>query len=161
MPTLEQLPTINASLNFLATILLLKGYVAIKLRYERLHKWCMYAAFGTSVVFLVCYLVYHFQVGSKHFAGPPDVKKFYLAMLASHIVLAALVPFLAGTTIYFGIRDMRVRHRKWAQWTFPIWLYVSVTGVLIYLMLYVFYAPAESPTISCVPSAFLAEQTAL
>lgn len=144
----EQLPAVNATLNFAATMLLLIGYRFIKTGHEQAHKRTMLAAFGTSVVFLVCYLIYHWQIGGgKHFEGPPPVRTFYLTMLASHIVLAAIVPFLAIATIYTGYTDRRVSHRRLARWTFPIWLYVSITGVLIYLFLYVFFAsPGPSST---------------
>jgi putative membrane protein len=140
LPTVEQLPTINALLNFSATILLLLGYGLIKLDRDVLHKWTMVAAFVTSIAFLACYLVYHYHVGSKSFVGPPMARSLYLTMLASHVVLAAAVPFLAIVTLFYGFRERWAQHRRIAQWTFPIWLYVSVTGVLIYLMLYVFYA---------------------
>lgn len=138
--TVEQLPTVNALLNLAATILLIVGFVLIKQRRERAHKNVMLSAFGTSVLFLVFYLIYHYQIGGgKKFVGPPNVRLFYLGMLATHVVLAAIVPFLAGFTIYFGLKDQRTRHLRIAKWTFPIWLYVSITGVLIYLMLYVFF----------------------
>ena len=151
--TVEQLPTVNAALNFLATVLLLLGFALIKAHREQAHKWVMLSAFGTSVVFLVCYLVYHWQIGGgKRFEGPPLVRTAYLAMLLSHIVLAAAVPVLTITTIYLGLKDRRSAHRRLARWTFPIWLYVSVTGVLIYLCLYVFFpGSAKSPTIEKSP----------
>jgi uncharacterized membrane protein YozB (DUF420 family) len=101
----------------------------------------MLAAFAVSVLFLASYVVYHLQVGSVRFQGPPGVRAAYLVLLASHVLLAALVPVLALATIYFGLSDQRLRHRRWARWTFPIWLYVSVTGVLIYLILYHLYPP--------------------
>ena len=138
----EQLPSVNATLNAIAAALLVWGYVLIRRRREQAHKIVMLSAFGVSCVFLVCYLVYHYQVGSVRFEGPPLVRQLYLAMLLSHIVLAAAVPVLAGVTIYLGYRDRRIRHRRWARWTLPIWLYVSVTGVLIYVLLYHVYPPA-------------------
>ncbi len=137
----EQLPAVNATLNALATILLVGGYVLIKSRRERAHKNVMLTAFAVSIAFLACYLVYHFQVGSVKFTGPSGVRSFYLTLLASHVVLAATVPVLAVVTIYFGLTDRRQRHRQLARWTFPIWLYVSVTGVVIYVMLYHLYPP--------------------
>jgi putative membrane protein len=129
--TVEQLPTINAALNGLAAILLVCGYVLIKAKREQAHKRAMLAAFGTSVLFLACYLVYHWQIGGgKKFVGPPLIRTGYLLMLFSHIVLAAAVPFLALATIYTGYRDRRLAHRKLAK------------------CLYVFFpGPADSSTI--------------
>jgi uncharacterized membrane protein YozB (DUF420 family) len=141
--TYRDLPTLNAALNSLATVLLIVGYVLIKRRRETAHKWTMLAAFGVSVVFLVSYLVYHYKAGHVSFTGPQPIRTAYYAMLISHVVLAAAVPILAIGTIYHGLRDRRATHRRWAWWTFPIWLYVSVTGVVIYVMLYhVYLAPA-------------------
>jgi uncharacterized membrane protein YozB (DUF420 family) len=139
------LPHVNASLNALATVLLIVGYALIKARQEALHKWLMLACFVVSVVFLTSYLTYHFNIpgGSKRFPSyPPDVVRHaYRAILLTHIVLAATVPFLAVATIWLGLADRRKAHRKLAWWTFPIWLYVSITGVIVYLMLYQLYPP--------------------
>jgi len=139
------LPHVNAALNALATVLLVVGYVQIKRRQEIAHKWTMLACFGVSVVFLACYLTYHFNIpgGSKHFPSyPPDAVRYgYYALLLSHVLLAAAVPFLAVITIWLGLADRRRAHRKLAWWTFPIWLYVSITGVIVYLMLYQIYPP--------------------
>jgi uncharacterized membrane protein YozB (DUF420 family) len=152
--TVEQLPAVNATLNALAAVLLVCGWRLIKLRRERAHKIAMLSAFGVSVAFLACYLVYHFRVGSVPFTGPPAVRAVYLVILASHIVLAAAVPFLASITIYLGLADRRARHRQIARWTLPIWLYVSVTGVVIYLMLYHLYPRSpEDPIIKPSPAA--------
>ena len=137
-PLVLYLPHVNASLNTLATLLLLLGWVFIKRKQEAAHKFTMFAAFGTSVVFLVSYLIYHFY--KEHTLFPASygdtIRYAYYALLASHVLLAATVPILTITTIYFGITDQRTRHRQWAKITFPIWLYVSVTGVIVYLMLY-------------------------
>jgi len=139
------LPHVNASLNALATVLLIAGYVLIKMRQEALHKWLMLACFGVSVIFLASYLTYHFNIpgGSKRFPSyPPDVIRYgYYCLLLSHVVLAAIVPFLAVATIWLGLVDWRQAHRKLAWWTFPIWLYVSITGVVVYAMLYQLYPP--------------------
>lgn len=140
--TLHDLPAVNASLNALATVLLVAGYVLIKQRREQAHKWTMLACFGVSCVFLACYLVYHAQVGSVRLTHQGPARLVYFAILITHVLLAALVPFLAITTIYLGLRDRRAAHRRLAWWTFPIWLYVSVTGVVVYLMLYHLYPPA-------------------
>jgi uncharacterized membrane protein YozB (DUF420 family) len=140
---LELLPHLNAGLNALAAVLLVAGFVLIKQKKETAHKWTMLACFGVSVVFLVCYLTYHqllHQVTGSHGRAFEHANAAilwgYRLLLISHVLLAAAVPFLAVTTIYFGLRDDRRRHRKLAKWTFPIWLYVSVTGVIVYLMLY-------------------------
>ncbi len=139
IPFFADLPAVNALLNATATVLLVSGYVLIKRRRERAHKAAMLSAFVVSILFLTCYVVYHMQPGSLHstrFSGPPAVRYVYLGILVPHIVLAATVPVLAGATIYFGLRDRRAAHRRLARWTLPIWLYVSVTGVIIYWMLY-------------------------
>ena len=143
----EQLPLVNATLNGLAAVLLVAGWALIKRGRERAHKITMLTAFGVSCVFLTCYLVYHYHVGSVPFTGPPVVRAAYLTILLTHVVLAATVPFLAGTTIYLGLSDRRQRHRQLARWTLPIWLYVSVTGVVIYVMLYHLYPPPETAAI--------------
>jgi putative membrane protein len=141
----SQLPHINASLNALATVLLLLGYVLIKGRQEAAHKWTMLGCFAVSVVFLASYLTYHYHLKgvSKPFPPypPPAIRLTYYVILATHVVLAALVPFLAIATIYTGLADKRPLHRRLVRWTFPIWLYVSVTGVIVYLMLYQLYPP--------------------
>jgi putative membrane protein len=141
----EYLPHLNAALNTLATVLLVAGYVLIKRRQETAHKWTMLACFGVSVVFLACYLTYHFNIpgGSKEFPTypPAAVRYVYYGILPTHVLLAATVPFLAIATIWLGLTDRRRWHRKLARWTFPIWLYVSITGVIVYLMLYQLYPP--------------------
>jgi putative membrane protein len=138
---LESLPHLNAALNGLAAILLVAGYILIKFRRETAHKWTMLACFGVSTIFLASYLTYHIGIGgSKTF--PTDagaVRTVYLVILLTHAVLAVAVPPLAIATIYFGLRDQRARHLRIARWTFPIWLYVSVTGVVVYWMLYQMY----------------------
>jgi uncharacterized membrane protein YozB (DUF420 family) len=143
----SSLPAINASLNALATVLLVAGYVLIKQRRETAHKRAMLAAFATSVVFLACYVVYHVQAGSKSFKGPPPISYIYYAILITHVILAATVPVLAGLTIWLGYTDRRSRHVRLARWTFPIWLYVSITGVIIYWMLYQLYPSAAQAAI--------------
>lgn len=139
------LPHVNATLNALATALLVLGYVLIKRRQEAAHKWTMLACFAVSVAFLTCYVTYHVLLEgvSKTFPAypPPMVRAGYYAILLTHVVLAATVPFLAIATIYLGLADKRQAHRRLARWTFPIWLYVSVTGVIVYLLLYQLYPP--------------------
>ncbi len=140
-----QLPHVNASLNALATVLLVVGYVLIKRRQEAAHKWTMLACFAVSVVFLACYLTYHYHLEgvSKKFPEypPAAIRITYYVILISHIILAAAVPFLTIATIYLGLANKRLAHRRLARWTFPIWLYVSITGVIVYLMLYQIYPP--------------------
>jgi uncharacterized membrane protein YozB (DUF420 family) len=134
----ENLALTNALLNSLSTVLLITGYVLIKRRQEVAHKWAMLSCFGVSVVFLVSYLTRVAFGGVHKFPEEfyPLAYKIYVPLLASHVLLAAAVPFLAIATIYFGLTDQRTRHNRLARWTFPIWLYVSVTGVIVYLMLY-------------------------
>lgn len=142
------LPAVNASLNGLATILLLAGYTLIKAGRRDAHKAAMLAAFGTSVAFLVCYLIYHAALhhytgeSGKRFPGAGVVKVVYLAILFSHISLAFSLVFLPLITIYRAWKQQWDRHRRIARITFPIWVYVSVTGVIIYLMLYHWPQPA-------------------
>jgi uncharacterized membrane protein YozB (DUF420 family) len=139
------LPHVNAALNALATLLLIAGYVQIKRRQEIAHQWTMLACFGVSVLFLASYLTYHFNIpgGSKRFPSyPPDMIRYlYYGILLTHVVLAATVPFLAIASIWLGLADYRRWHRKLSWWTFPIWLYVSITGVIVYCMLYQLYPP--------------------
>ncbi len=139
------LPHVNASLNTLATVLLLIGYAMIRQRREAAHRRVMLSCFVVSVAFLTSYLVYHYQAGSVRFPDYPPtwVRTTYRSILFSHIVLAALVPILAIITIYLGLRNRRKAHRRIARWTFPIWLYVSITGVVVYIMLYQLYPPRE------------------
>jgi uncharacterized membrane protein YozB (DUF420 family) len=134
--TVHDLPTVNALLNATAAVLLVIGYRLIRQGRVEAHKRTMLSAFAVSIVFLACYLVYHFYVLHVPFAGPPAVRVVYLAILFTHVVLAACVPVLAIVTIWLGLSDRRAAHRRWARWTLPIWLYVSVTGVIVYLMLY-------------------------
>ncbi len=164
----------NATLNALAAVLLVIGLVMIKRGRVMAHKRVMLTAFGVSVAFLVCYLWYHYLVGSVKFTHPGPVRYVYYAILLSHVLLAFTVPVLAIWTIYLGLRATgccqeppgtsfagtigrdrrcrakgqpvavyRAKHRRLAHWTYPIWLYVSVTGVVVYLMLYHLWPPAD------------------
>ena len=133
---IHDLPVVNASLNGLAAILLLCGYAAIKQYKVRLHNRLMLAAFIVSCLFLVTYIFYHAHVGSVRFDKPGWVRTVYLWILGTHTVLAAIVPFLAVITLVRGLKGQFNKHRAIAKWTFPIWLYVSVTGVVVYLLLY-------------------------
>ena len=130
------LPAVNATLNATSGILLLIGYFLIRARRIELHRRFMIAAFTTSALFLICYVVYHAQVGSVPFPRHGFVRPLYFTILITHVVLAASVPPLAIVTLTRGLKGRYPAHRKIARWTFPIWLYVSVTGVLVYVLLY-------------------------
>jgi len=134
--TVHDLPAVNASLNALSGILLLVGYVLIRRRRIETHRKVMIAAFVTSSIFLVCYVVYHAQVGSVPFTRQGFVRPLYFTILVTHVTLAAAVVPLALVTLSRGLKARYERHRTIARWTFPIWLYVSVTGVLVYVLLY-------------------------
>jgi uncharacterized membrane protein YozB (DUF420 family) len=130
------LPAVNASLNAIAAVFLVVGYLFIRQGRQTAHRNCMLAAFACSTLFLVSYLVYHYQVGSVRFQGVGPVRTVYFSVLISHTVLAAAVPILAIVTLVRALRGRFERHRRIARWTLPIWLYVSATGVVVYWMLY-------------------------
>jgi uncharacterized membrane protein YozB (DUF420 family) len=136
--TIRDLPAVNASLNALATCLLIYGYSLIRQGKREQHKRVMLSAFGVSVVFLICYLVYHFNVGSVKYTKEGFIRYVYYGILISHVLLAMTVPVLAIMTLWRAFQERFDKHRKIARITFPIWLYVSVTGVIVYLMLYQF-----------------------
>jgi uncharacterized membrane protein YozB (DUF420 family) len=136
--TWSDLPTLNAALNGASALLILAGYAAIRRRRVTLHRACMLAAVGTSVLFLVSYLVYHARVLSVPYRGTGPVRALYFAILWSHAVLAAAVVPLVIVTVRRALRSRFEAHVRLARWTLPIWLYVSVTGVVVYLMLYRF-----------------------
>lgn len=130
------LPTLNASLNGLAALLLATGYVMIRRERVNAHRACMIAAFGTSALFLLSYVVYHASAGSRPFQGQGPIRLVYFAILVSHVVLAAAILPLAIMTLTRALKGRFDRHAALARWTLPIWLYVSVTGVVVYVMLY-------------------------
>jgi uncharacterized membrane protein YozB (DUF420 family) len=132
------LPTVNAVLNASAAILLIWGYTLIRRKQIQAHRKVMIAAFAVSSTFLVCYLIYHYQVGSVRYQKTGALRAIYLGILATHTILAAAVPPLAIVTLSRGLGARFDRHRRIARWTLPIWLYVSITGVIVYLMLYRF-----------------------
>jgi len=134
--SLSDLPTLNAVLNSLSTIFLILGFVFIKRKNEQAHRKMMLAAFTTSTLFLVSYLTYHFFAGRTTFVNPAWFRKYYLVLLLTHTVLAVVIVPMILTSIYFGLKGKREAHRKIARWTWPLWIYVSLTGVLIYLILY-------------------------
>jgi putative membrane protein len=136
---LPYLPTINACLNATSALLLVFGYVFIRRKNIRAHRACMVSAVGTSTLFLICYLTYHYLHGVTRFAGQGKVRAVYLALLTSHTVLAGLLVPLVLMTVYRAWRGAIDRHRRLARWTLPVWLYVSLTGVAVYWMLYHLY----------------------
>lgn len=134
--TIYDLPALNALLNATSAILLVIAHSKIKQGLIEKHRRLMIAAFSTSILFLISYLTYHAIVGTVRFTGEGVWRTVYLTILATHTVLAAAVPVLATITLVLGLRGRFAKHRRIARWTYPIWLYVSVTGVVIYLMLY-------------------------
>lgn len=134
--TVHDLPAVNATLNALSAVLLAVGYLLIRRRQITLHRRVMLAAFTTSSLFLISYIVYHAQVGSVRFTRQGFVRPLYYTILVTHVTLAAVVLPLAILTLSRGLAGRFDRHRKIARWTLPVWLYVSVTGVLVYVLLY-------------------------
>ncbi len=135
--TLHDFPALNAGLNGTAAVLLTAGFVFIRRRRVHAHRAAMLAAFAVSVAFLACYVTYHLQTGAHTpFGGTGPIRTVYLVMLASHIVLAMAIVPLVLVTVTLALRGRFERHRRWARWTFPLWYYVSVTGVLVYFFLY-------------------------
>jgi putative membrane protein len=133
---IRDLPAVNATLNAIAAVLLVWGWTLIRRRRIAEHRRVMIAAFCVSVLFLISYLVYHFEAGSVRFGRTGTIRTVYLSILATHTVLAAVVPVLAVMSLTRGLRGRYDEHRRIARWTLPIWLYVSVTGVVVYWMLY-------------------------
>ena len=133
---LRDLSTVNAALNATSAILLIWGGILIRKRRIEAHKKVMLAAFGVSTLFLISYLVYHLNVGAVRFQKTGTIRTVYFSVLLTHTILAATVPFLASITLIRGLRGRYDKHRRIARWTLPIWLYVSVTGVIVYWMLY-------------------------
>ncbi len=131
-----QLPTVNAVLNSLSAVFLIVGFLFIQAKNIRAHRACMLGAFASSTCFLVSYLIYHYQVGSVPFKGEGMIRIVYFAILLSHTILATVVVPMALITLFRAWKEKVPAHRRIARWTFPLWLYVSVTGVLVYWMLY-------------------------
>ena len=136
MISVHDLPAINATLNATSGVLLLVGYYLMRTRRIEQHRRCMIAAFVTSSLFLVCYIIYHAQVGSVRFTRQGFVRPLYFGILITHVTLAAAVLPLAIVTLSRGLARRFPQHRRIARWTWPIWMYVSVTGVLVYVLLY-------------------------
>jgi uncharacterized membrane protein YozB (DUF420 family) len=137
--TIADLPALNATLNGTSAILLTIGYVLIRQGRVTLHKRCMLAALVTSTLFLTSYVIYHLNTGSHAFTGVGPVRYVYFSILISHVLLAITIVPLVLVTATRGLRAQYDRHVRIARWTLPLWLYVSVTGVVVYLMLYQLY----------------------
>lgn len=144
MIELADLPAVNATLNAVAFVLLICGFQMIRRGHMIAHKRFMLGAFGVSILFLISYLTYRYFGQEKRFGGSGWIIPVYFFILFTHVTLAATVPFLAGYTLYLGLSAKFDRHRRWARITFPIWVYVSITGVVIYVLLFVIYGPAAA-----------------
>jgi putative membrane protein len=136
MSLAEALPTVNATLNFTSAVLLFSGWTAVRNKRIKLHRFSMQAAFVTSSIFLVCYLTRFYLTGAHHFPGTGALRTLYLTILISHMILAVITVPLVLRTLYLARRARWAEHRKIAKVTFPVWMYVSVTGVVVYVMLY-------------------------
>jgi uncharacterized membrane protein YozB (DUF420 family) len=134
--SISDLPALNAGLNAISAALLTYGWVLIRRGRIEQHRRCMLAAFGTSALFLASYVVYHANIGSRPFQGQGAIRAVYFGILITHVVLAAAILPLSLVTLRRGLAAQYDRHRRIARWTLPIWLYVSVTGVIVYVMLY-------------------------
>ncbi|CCQ74687.1 DUF420 domain-containing protein [Magnetospira sp. QH-2] len=139
MTTATLLPHVNAGLNALSTLLLITGFFLIKTGRQETHKKVMIGALTVSAIFLASYLIYHFTAPIFVFRGEGWIRPVYYGMLISHVVLSALVVPMIAMLVWNALKGRFDRHRKWARWTFPTWIYVCVTGVLIYAMLYHLY----------------------
>ena len=136
MPEVTDLPAVNATLNAISALLLVTGYILIRRGQAQEHRLCMLAAFATSALFLASYVIYHLNVGSVAFTGQGSIRIIYFTILISHIILAIIILPMAIVTLLRALRGQLESHRRIAKWTLPLWLYVSVTGVVVYWMLY-------------------------
>jgi uncharacterized membrane protein YozB (DUF420 family) len=134
--TLSDLPALNASLNAVSAVFLTAGYRQIRHKKIAAHRACMLAAFTASTLFLISYLIYHSQVGTTRFLRQGWIRPVYFTILSTHVVLAAAILPLAVITLNRALHERFDKHRRIARWTLPLWMYVSVTGVLVYLILY-------------------------
>lgn len=134
--SVTDLPALNATLNFISFLLLLTGYYFIRMKQWRTHRACMIAALVMSTLFLISYVIYHAQVGSVPFQKTGWIRTVYFAVLIPHVILAALMVPPVIITVSRGLSGRYDKHRRIARWTLPVWLYVSITGVIVYLMLY-------------------------
>ena len=139
MISVSELPSINATLNATSATLLCVGYWFIRRKQVTAHKACMLGAFGVSTLFLVCYVIYHIYHGATKFTGEGWVRSVYFFILITHTILATAVVPLVLVTLYRALRGQFEKHKRVARWTWPIWLYVSITGVVVYVMLYHLY----------------------
>lgn len=142
---LTSFPALNASLNAATALLLVTGWFLIKANRREAHRWTMVSAFLCSAVFLACYLYYHFHVGSVRFRGQGWIRPAYFTILLSHTILAVLVLPVILRTLFLAAKGRFEEHRRAARWALPIWLYVSVTGVIVYWMVYRLYGGAQPP----------------
>ena len=142
--SISDLPTLNAILNSISAILLTIGFVFIKQKNREAHRRCMIGAFTTSTLFLISYLVYHYNVGSVKFQGQGAVRTVYFAILLTHTVLAVVIVPLIIAAVVQAIRGKFESHKKITRWAWPLWMYVSVTGVVIYLLLYQIFPQVKS-----------------
>ena len=143
MIPISNLPAVNATLNGISALLLISGFFAIRRGNRRTHRALMLSALGVSILFLISYLYYHSQVGTTRFTAQGWVRALYFIILGSHTILAIIIVPLVIATLYFALRENFVRHRRLARITLPTWLYVSITGIVVYLMLYQWF-PATS-----------------
>jgi len=139
----SSLPHLNAALNFTSLVLLSTGFLFIRRKNVAAHRACMLSAFGVAILFLISYVVYHAQAGSTHFPGTGLIRPVYFFILTTHVILAASIVPLAIATMRRAFRNEIERHRALARWTLPIWLYVSVTGLIVYALLYHVYPPGS------------------
>jgi putative membrane protein len=151
--SLASLPAINASLNSACTFFLLCGYASIRSGRIRLHRACMLTAFLCSTVFLILYVYFHLHAGIIRFGGQGWIRPVYFTILVSHTILAVVIVPLVLVTLTRALRERFDRHRAIARWTLPLWLYVSITGVVVYWLLYIAYTPIGAPAASAVRSA--------
>jgi putative membrane protein len=133
---IADLPAVNATLNSLSAVLLACGYYFIRQKRIAVHRICMLSALTTSTLFFISYLTYHYHTGSKHFAGVGVIRMVYFAILTSHTILAVVIVPMALITLFRALKQRFDKHKRIARWTLPLWFYVSVTGVIIYWMLY-------------------------
>jgi len=137
--SVSNLPALNAALNGVSALLLVAGYSAIRRRRKGLHRTLMLSALGASILFLSSYLYYHYHAGTTRFTGQGWIRPVYFTILVSHTMLAIVIVPLVVTTLFLALRGNFSRHRRIARVTLPVWLYVSVTGILVYLLLYQVY----------------------
>ena len=150
--SVSDLPALNAILNAASTLLLVSGFVFIRRRKILAHKVCMLSAVGCSAAFLISYVTFHVRVGVVHFTAQGLARRVYFAILTTHTILAATIIPLVVITLTFALRSRFPRHKAIARWTLPLWLYVSITGVIIYWLLFRLYPPAASSGVPSVPA---------